>query len=83
VNHTVNRKRFGTYDSNRNFLHTIQRSILDVTSSGYIERDQQAKKNSYNYNYWSSPVSLIQGSVNNMPYIIKVLKDGKISTVPN
>jgi hypothetical protein len=23
----------------------------------YIERDQQGKQNSYNYNYWSSPVS--------------------------
>ncbi|WP_026837756.1 LamG-like jellyroll fold domain-containing protein [Gillisia sp. JM1] len=31
-------------------------SILDNSSSGYIERDQQGTARSYNYNYWSSPV---------------------------
>ena len=61
----------------------ISESILDPTSLGFIKRDQQGKKNSYNYNYWSSPVSVIQGSANNVPYIIKnVLKDGTQSTTP-
>ena len=51
-------------------------SILDQASTGYIERDQQGQKNSYNYNYWSSPVS-IQGGVNNAPYSLAgVMKDG-------
>ncbi|MFV8337097.1 LamG-like jellyroll fold domain-containing protein [Flavobacterium sp. RSP29] len=58
-------------------------SILDESSSGYIERDQQGQKNSFNYNYWSSPVS-IQGAVNNSPYsIATVLKDGTNSLIPS
>ena len=57
-------------------------SILDQTSTGYIERDQQGKRNSYNYNYWSSPVS-IQGGVNNAPYSVAgVIKDGTNSAAP-
>ncbi len=51
-------------------------STLDEASTGYIERDQQGTANSYNYNYWSSPVSL-QGAANNSTYTIKeVKKDG-------
>ena len=59
-------------------------SILDVTSTGYIERDQQGKKNSYNYNYWSSPVSNIQGVINNTTYSpSSSLKDGTNSASPS
>lgn len=51
-------------------------SILEEESSGYIERDQQGTASSYNYNYWSSPVSL-QGNPNNSDYNVKgVLRDG-------
>ncbi|HEY6142102.1 MAG TPA: HYR domain-containing protein [Flavobacterium sp.] len=58
-------------------------SILDVTSLGYLERDQQGKKNSFNYNYWSSPVSNIQGVINNTTYSpASTLKDGTISSTP-
>jgi hypothetical protein len=58
-------------------------SILDVTSTGYVERDQQGKKNSYNYNYWSSPVSTIQGIINNTPYSpASALRDGTNSATP-
>ncbi|TDD75179.1 HYR domain-containing protein [Flavobacterium caseinilyticum] len=57
-------------------------SILDQASTGYIERDQQGQQNSYNYNYWSSPVS-IQGGVNNAPYSISgVMRDGTNSASP-
>ena len=57
-------------------------SILDATSSGYIERDQQGQKNSFNYNYWSSPVT-IQGIGNNKLHSIAgVLRDGTISSAP-
>jgi uncharacterized protein YjdB len=43
------------------------------TGSGKLLRDQKGKKNSFNYNYWSSPVS--PGS--NTPYVINtVLRDG-------
>ncbi|MCI4442615.1 MAG: HYR domain-containing protein, partial [Lentimicrobium sp.] len=61
----------------------VSESILDPASTGFIKRDQQGKKNSFNYNYWSSPVSTIQGSLNNMPYTIKnVIKDGTSSANP-
>ncbi|MFV5703704.1 LamG-like jellyroll fold domain-containing protein, partial [Flavobacterium sp. XS2P12] len=58
-------------------------SILDATSLGYIERDQQGKKNSFNYNYWSSPVSKIQGLINNTPHSLTgILRDGTNSSSP-
>jgi hypothetical protein len=37
-------------------------SILDNDSGGFIERDQQGQKNSFNYNYWSSPVGPISAA---------------------
>ncbi|MGE5944186.1 MAG: LamG-like jellyroll fold domain-containing protein [Flavobacteriales bacterium] len=48
---------------------TIQfnESILDVTSSGDIERDQQGTVNKFNYNYWSSPVGAKNATSNNNP----------------
>jgi trimeric autotransporter adhesin len=50
---------------------------LDVTSSGSIERDQQGQANTYNYNYWSSPVSPINSTANNTNYTVKgMMKDG-------
>jgi hypothetical protein len=58
-------------------------SIFEATSTGYIERDQQGKKNSFNYNYWSSPVSPQNGTTNNAPYSIgSILKDGTSSASP-
>ena len=49
-------------------------SIIDVTSTGYIERDQQGRSSSFNYNYWSSPVS---SKPENPGYTIAaVMKDG-------
>ncbi|MDT8418776.1 MAG: T9SS type A sorting domain-containing protein, partial [Lutibacter sp.] len=52
-------------------------SIFDEDSEGYIERDQQGQKNSFNYNYWSSPVSPQGGLTNNAPYSVgSILKDG-------
>ena len=47
-----------------------QGSILEETSKGWLKRDQQGKKMSFNYNYWTSPVSA-QGAVNNAPFLIK------------
>ncbi len=55
-------------------------SILDEASSGYLDRDQQGVANSYNYNYWSSPVSLTNSGVNYGFKIGEVLNDG---TDPN
>ena len=58
-------------------------SILDAASAGYLERDQQGKRNSFVYNYWSSPVSLKGPGANNAPYNVKsVLMDGTIPSAP-
>ena len=58
-------------------------SIFEPTSSGYIERDQQGQKNSFNYNYWSSPVSPLNNFANNEPYAVRdILKDGTNSASP-
>ncbi|WP_158091644.1 PKD-like domain-containing protein [Christiangramia flava] len=51
-------------------------SIIDIQSSGYIDRDQQGTKNSFNYNYWTSPVSSIGNKSNQGFDIYHVLKDG-------
>ena len=73
-------KRYGTYNASYNFSTTqFSESVFDEASSGYIERDQQGQKNSFNYNYWSSPVTR-QGAANNAPYKLSdVLWDGTYS----
>jgi len=38
-------------------------STIDISSTGYLERDQQGEFNRFRYNYWSSPV-LKQGAGN-------------------
>lgn len=58
-------------------------SDLAVSSSGYIERDQQGTENSYTYNYWAAPVSLIAAGTNNTPFTIAdILKDGSDTANP-
>ncbi|MHB1148527.1 MAG: LamG-like jellyroll fold domain-containing protein, partial [Lutibacter sp.] len=76
-------KRYGTYDASNNFSTTqFSESIFDEASTGYIERDQQGQKNSFNYNYWSSPVTR-QGAANNASYKLPdVLRDGTNSANP-
>jgi hypothetical protein len=57
-------------------------SDLDITSTGFIERDQQGQSNIYNYNYWSSPVSPMSTTSNNNNYTVGgVMKDGTF-TIP-
>ena len=64
-------------------LQTVD-SDLDVSSNGSIERDQQGQSNKYNYNYWSSPVSPINGIVNNLDYTVTgIMKDGTTATSQN
>ncbi|MDO5971711.1 LamG-like jellyroll fold domain-containing protein [Flavivirga aquimarina] len=43
-------------------------SMLDATSSGTLEKDQQGTADTYTYNYWSSPVGLSNNSTNNNSY---------------
>ncbi|MBD0823966.1 LamG-like jellyroll fold domain-containing protein [Aestuariibaculum marinum] len=69
-------RRYGEYIDHDNKTDTwkifstrqFNESILDATSIGYIERDQQGSGNKFNYNYWSSPVGAQNGSSNNMPF---------------
>jgi len=59
-------------------------SVLDVTSAGSIERDQQGTKNIYNYNYWASPVGTMNTTSNNNSFTVAgVLKDGTTGTPQN
>jgi hypothetical protein len=79
-------RRFG-------YLHPISKefvtdqfseSILDADSPGYVERDQQGTQSSYNYNYWSSPVSYQGAVTNNAPFsVAQMLMDGTDSQNPN
>ena len=56
-------------------------SILDVTSAGFIEIDQQGTSDNFKYNYWGSPVGKLSTTHNNAGYKIStVLRDG---TDPN
>jgi len=58
-------------------------SVLAGNASGYLDRDQQGTANSYNYNYWTSPVSS-KSTNNNAGFTLKeVLRDGtKLSEAP-
>jgi hypothetical protein len=59
-------------------------SELDVTSKGFIRRDQHGTFNRDNYNYWSSPVGPINNSSNNNLYTLNdVFKDGSTATPLN
>ena len=58
-------------------------SDLDVTSAGYLERDQQGKTSIFSYNFWSSPVNPINNTANNTDYSIAgILKDGTTAATP-
>jgi len=57
-------------------------SILAESSAGFLERDQQGTLSSFNYNYWTSPVS-IQGAANNSGFTMQnVMWDGTDSKNP-
>ncbi|WOD42642.1 LamG-like jellyroll fold domain-containing protein [Hwangdonia lutea] len=58
-------------------------SVLEVASSGAVERDQQGTKDFYTYNYWSSPVGIRNTTSNNNSYTLAdVLNDGTVPTAP-
>lgn len=63
-------------------LQTLN-SVLDPTSSGVLERDQQGTNVIYNYNYWSSPVGTPNSTTNNNDYSIStVVMDGNNPVTP-
>jgi len=66
---------------NESQLIQTSNSVLDVTSSGKIERDQQGTKDLYTYNYWSSPVGISNITTNNNSYKLpNVMKDGSVAS---
>jgi hypothetical protein len=74
----------GTIDlSERSQFIQTETSDLDVTSVGFLERDQQGQSNRFNYNYWSSPVSAINTTTINHGYTVAgVMKDGTDPAIP-
>ncbi|MEP3968837.1 MAG: LamG-like jellyroll fold domain-containing protein [Nonlabens sp.] len=64
-------------------LVQITNSDLLDSTTGYIERDQQGTGITYDYNYWSSPVSIKTVNSNNNGYTLdNVLKDGTLVNNP-
>lgn len=52
-------------------------SVLDTSGTGVLERDQQGTADTYTYNYWSSPVGIINEGTSNYSYkLSQILKDG-------
>ena len=67
----------------RSQLVQTAQSDLEPTSDGWIERDQQGISNLYNYNYWSSPVGPVNGSLNNNNYTVAtIMRDGTNPATP-
>ena len=59
-------------------------SDLDPTSSGSLERDQQGTRDLYTYNYWASPVGVINSTTNNNSYTLpSIFRDGSNPAAPN
>jgi len=64
-------------------LIQTQGSDLDVASSGSLERDQQGTSDTYTYNYWSSPVSLVNTTSNNTTFTLPdLMRDGTNPSAP-
>jgi hypothetical protein len=58
-------------------------SILDINSSGKLQKDQQGTRDLYTYNFWSSPVGISNTTINNSSYTLPdVFKDGTSSNAP-
>ncbi|PTX44228.1 Ig-like domain-containing protein [Christiangramia gaetbulicola] len=58
-------------------------SILDNKSSGWLEANQEGRMSSFNYNYWTSPVSN-QGTANNSGFSLDtVLLNGDKENDPD
>ncbi len=58
-------------------LVQTQDSDLDLTSSGVLERDQQGTRDTFTYNYWTSPVGTVNNTAINQDYTVaSMLRDG-------
>ena len=57
-------------------------SVLDSNSIGKIELDQQGTADTYTYNYWSSPVTIQNSSLNSFK-VTDILMDGTDNDNPS
>ena len=65
-------------------LVQTENSDLEITSTGYLEKDQQGTADTYSYNFWSAPVGTINTSINNQDYTVSdIMLDGTNSSSPN
>ncbi|MBV7267754.1 choice-of-anchor D domain-containing protein [Winogradskyella luteola] len=52
-------------------------SDLDVTATGLLEKDQQGTADTFTYNYWSSPVGIVDIAKTNYRYTVQdIMLDG-------
>ena len=60
-----------------------ENSVLDASSAGTLERDQQGTADLYTYNYWSTPVGATNATTNNNSYTLPdVINDGTNPATP-
>lgn len=57
-------------------------SYLNLGTAGSLERDQQGQANTFNYNYWGSPVWTINNGIDNTFSVGGVLRDGTNPLIP-
>ncbi|WP_029038319.1 HYR domain-containing protein [Salinimicrobium xinjiangense] len=60
----------------------IQTEGSILVGNGNVQRDQQGTASSYNYNYWTSPVSISGNSQNTGYKIFSVMQDGTDPVTP-
>lgn len=60
-------------------------SELDITSAGKLMRRQQGEDDVYSYNYWSSPVGIINNTTNNNDFLLNMMRDetGPVQFTPH
>ncbi|MBU2525390.1 MAG: hypothetical protein KKC03_02170 [Bacteroidetes bacterium] len=64
-------------------LVQFDNSILDPESKGQLEKDQQGSADNFTYNYFSSPVGIINDFSNNNDYNVStILRDGTNPLTP-
>ncbi|MDR5589565.1 T9SS type A sorting domain-containing protein [Christiangramia sp. SM2212] len=86
-NHPITVTHYLLLDGNMDLVDDSQLlqdhgSILANSSKGWAEIDQEGRRSSFNYNYWTSPHSN-QGSDNNSGFMInQVLMDGTTPGTP-
>jgi len=56
-------------------LLQLDKSVLDITSSGILRKDLYGNADNYTYDYWSSPVGFQNSNLNNHSYSVNSVFD--------